>query len=252
MATERESTSQNSFIRVKVLPVKEILAATSRFPSAIVPITACELHCVCWLQHTLMLPLAKFPLLWSFQYEQLFCIWSKISTSVKAFPKTLQTCTMKKFFCCLRPVIHRHHLMSLNHLLWMIHQEDYQSRKIKMSLQGYLGHSAFSVKVATSWQPTWILSSVCVLTFTNFNFDVIVAFSATWLGFTKTDTHFLDIHLACVAFLWFDTNTHLPFDATSGFTCIHMSDFFELESSATCVSASSIYWKIKADLYKSK
>ena len=38
---------------------------------------------------------------------------------------------MKKFLLRLHPVIHRHHLMSLDHLLWMIHQEDHQSQKIK-------------------------------------------------------------------------------------------------------------------------
>ena len=31
-----------------------------------------------------------------------------------------------------------------------------------------------------------------------------------------------------------------------------MSDFFEHESSATSVSGSSVHWKIKADVYKSK
>ena len=83
---------------------------------------------------------------------------------------------MKKFFRCLHPVIHRHHLMALDHLLSIIHQEDHQSRKIKMSHQGNLVHSEetlwtfrkyvkhvkhsghsgnmFSIKVATSWQPT--------------------------------------------------------------------------------------------------
>ena len=48
MAIERESTTQNSFIRVKALPVKRIPATTSRFPIAIVPITGCECHCVWW------------------------------------------------------------------------------------------------------------------------------------------------------------------------------------------------------------
>ena len=144
----------------------------------------------------------------------------------------------------------------------MIHQEDHQSRKIKMSHHRNLGHitvfplwtfwNMFSVKEATSWQSTWILSSVCVLAFTTFNFDVTVALSETWLGFTKTDTLFLDTHLTCVAFSRIDTNTHVAFDATSGFTCMHLSDIFEHESSATKVSAFSIYWKLEADVYKSK
>ena len=160
---------------------------------------------------------------------------------------------MKKFIFLAHPVIHHHHLISLDNLLWMIYQEDHQSWK--SGSQCFLSwHSGklFFVKVATSSQPTWILSSVCVLAFTNFNFDVIVAFSETWLGFTKTETLFLYTRFKCPTFSRFETNTHVPFDEISGFTYMHMSDFFEHESSVTQVNVFSIYWQVKADVYKSK
>ena len=39
---------------------------------------------------------------------------------------------MKKFIFLVHPVIHRHHLMFLDLLLWMIHQENHQSWKMKI------------------------------------------------------------------------------------------------------------------------
>ena len=70
LAIERKSTSQNSFIRVEVLPVKRILAATSRFPSTIVPITGCERHCVWWPSTHINVTSSKLPL------TLIFSIWA--------------------------------------------------------------------------------------------------------------------------------------------------------------------------------
>ena len=53
----------------------------------------------------------------------------------------------KKFFLRLPPPIHLYHPMSLDHLLSMIHQEDHQSRKIKMSHHRNLGHSVSSLDI---------------------------------------------------------------------------------------------------------
>ena len=61
---------------------------------------------------------------------------------------------MKKFFRCLHPVIHRHHLMALDHQLSIIHQEDHQSRKIKMSHQGNLAHSVPSPDILETCFPS--------------------------------------------------------------------------------------------------
>ena len=106
-----------------------------------------------------------------------------------------KTMDLRTFLLLPSSWIHRHHLLPLDRELWMIHQEDRQSRKIKMRHERNLGQSfhsghsenMFSAKVATSWQPMNFVISLCA-GIHNCNFDVIVVFFETWPGLTKTET----------------------------------------------------------------
>ena len=140
------------------------------------------------------------------------------------------------FFCCLRPVIHRHHLLPLDRELWMVHQEDRQPRKIKMRHERNLGQSflsghsenMFSAKVATSWQPMNFVS-VCVLAFTIVTLMSLLSFwDLTWFDQNRNRCTFLDTRLICVVFSQINTATHVPFDTTSSLACMSMSDFLNM------------------------
>ena len=64
--------SQNPFVRVKVLPVKRMLTASSRFPSAIMSITGCECHYVWWPSTHFNVTASKLPVTLVFSIRTAF------------------------------------------------------------------------------------------------------------------------------------------------------------------------------------
>ena len=144
------------------------------------------------------------------------------------------------FFCCLRPVIHRHHLLPLDRELWMVHQEDRQPRKIKMRHERNLGQSflsghsenMFSAKVAASWQPMNFAISLCA-GIHNCNFDVIVVFLRPDLVWPKPKPmHFFGYPLDLRSFFTNQYSYTRTFWYNLEFSLYVNVRFFEHESSA--------------------
>ena len=141
---------------------------------------------------------------------------------------------MKKFLLRLHPVIRRHHLMSLDHLLWMIHQEDHQSQKIKRVIKE-IWVTVFPLW--TFWNHVFRQSSHIMAAYMNFVISLCAGihkfqiwchcclfWDLTW--FHQNRYTFFGYPLDLRSFFTNQYKYTVPLDETSGFICMHMSDFF--------------------------